>query len=529
MYSVVIKNATIIDGTGNPPVHGDIAIEGDTIVRIAEKITTSAQTIIEAGGLVVAPGFIDAQNHSDSYWQLFDNPSLDSLRAQGYTTIAIGHCGASLAPLLSGDSLQALQKWHSLEGVNVNWSSFDEFAHTLEQKSFGCNVASLVGYNTLRRGLVGDALSALGTQEIKTLLGILSDSMKAGAYGLSTGLSYGHELSVSMLELKDFAELVAKQDGLLSVHLRNEGDRIMESINEIVDLATETGVRVKLSHLKIAGHKQWHLFEEVQDALETARHQGINISFDVYPYETVWQSIVSYLPAWVRIGGRDHISSQLKDPVQRRKVLDYLHTADNRLSELFIVSTANKLNVVGKKLSQIAKDLEISSEETLLKLIENGGSEIMVFDESLDPQHVTALMMHPFSLIATDGAGFPNPQQVKGGIINDKLVHPRCFGTVPTFLATVRETNALSLSEAIYKLTAAPAAVLGLDRRGQIAVGNFADLVIFNPSTIQATATVMHPYRFPQGIQHVLINGQLTQYNGILLKQISGQMLRKMA
>ncbi len=528
MYSAVIKNATIIDGSGEPPIHGDIAIEGDKIVRIAESILTNAHNIIDAAGLVVAPGFIDAQNHSDSYWQLFDNPGLDSLRAQGFTTIAVGHCGASLAPLLSRESLFALQKWHSLEGANVNWSSFDEFLSVLSTQRFGCNVASLVGYNTLRRGLARDNTDALDTQEAKTLMHVLTESLKSGAFGLSTGLSYGHELSVTNMELKDFAGLVAKADGLLSVHLRSEGQRIVESIDEVLELAEETGVRLKISHLKITGKNQWHLFEEVQDRLETARHRGIPVWFDVYPYDTVWQGLTAYMPAWIRLGGRLQMLEELRKPLQRRKVLDYLHTIDTKISELQIVSTANNLNVVGKRLSQIAKDLEISSEETLLLLVENGGSEIMVFDSSLKPEHMTALMMHPLSLIATDGAGFPNPEVVTGGVINDRMVHPRCFGTAPKFLSIVRDTNALSLAEAIRKLTFAPAQALGLKDRGLLKEGYYADLVIFNPSAIEDTATLTHPYKFPKGIAHVLVNGIQTMHDGVLLKTTSGQILKKM-
>lgn len=527
MYSVIIRNATIIDGTGSAPRHGDIAIEADKIVRIADIIPTQAHTIIDVAGLVVSPGFIDAQNHSDSYWQLFDNPPLDSLRAQGYTTISIGHCGASLAPLLSRESLLALQKWHSLEGVNVNWSTYSEFLELLATKRYGCNVASLVGYSTLRRGLVGNTQEALGVQEAKTLLYILEDSFMNGAFGLSTGLSYGHELSVTNIELADFASVVAKYNGILSVHLRSEGERVTESLDEVLDLAKQTGARLKISHLKITGKDQWHLFEQVQDRLEIARHQGISVWFDMYPYDTVWQGIASYLPSWARLGGRQRMLAQLQDPMARRKILDYLHNLDSKISELLIVSTVNKLNVIGKRLSQVAKDLDISSEEALLLLIENGGCEILVFDQSLHPEHINALMMHPLALIATDGAGFPDPATVIGGKVNDRLVHPRCFGTAPRFLAAVRETNALSLSDAVRKLTYAPAQVLGLEKRGQIVEGYFADLVIFNPSSIVDQATLLNPYRFPKGISHVFVNGVQTMHDGVLLKNLGGQILKK--
>ncbi len=527
MYSVIIKNASIIDGTGGQPRHGDIAIEGDQIVSIADTVEAAAQTIIDAQGLVVCPGFIDVQNHSDSYWQLFDNPSLDSVRAQGFTTIVVGHCGASLAPLLSRESLSALQKWHSLEGVNVNWSSFGEFLDALSASPLGCNVASLVGYSTLRRGLVGSSANALQTQESKTLRSFLEQSMTQGAFGLSNGLGYGHELSVTPMELKDFAETVAQRSGLFSVHLRNEDEFIIESLDEMLELARDTGVRLKISHLKLYGKNDKHIIEHMLDRLETARHQGVEVWFDVYPYDTVWQGITRYLPSWIRIGGREHILQELKNPTTRKKVLEYLQTSVTVLPELLVVSTANKLNVVGKRLSHIAKDFEITSEEALLLLIENGGTDIMVFDHALDPKTVESLVMHPFSLVATDGAGFPSPNGVVSGVINDRLVHPRCFGTAPKFLADVRDTNAISLSEAICKLTGTAAKVVGITDRGELAVGKKADIVIFNPSTIIDTATLTNPYRFPHGIEHVLVNGEPTVKAGLLLKSVYGRVLRK--
>lgn len=526
MYSLVIKNATIIDGTGSVPFRGDIAIEQDKIIAIAAKITTNAENTIDAHGLVVSPGFIDIQNHSDSYWQIFDNPSFDSLRAQGFTTILVGHCGASLAPLISSEALNAFQKWHSLEGTNINWSSFSELASHLSTKRFGCNVASLVGYSTLRRGLVGSSNESLDVQETKTLEHLYEQSLSAGAFGLSSGLSYGHELSVSPLELRDFINITAKANGLFSVHLRNEGEGILESIDSLIELIGESGVRTKISHLKIQGKNNWQFHHDLLDKLETARHRGIKIQFDVYPYDTVWQNVSQYLPAWAKLGGRQQILAHLKDSVQRKKIIDHIHTAHNNVGSIFVVSTANKLNVIGKKISQIAKDFETSSEEALLLLIEHGGEEILVFDQSLSSDNVNSLIAHPLSLIATDGGGFPNQSQVSGGMINDRLVHPRCFGTSAKFLQIVRDTNSISLSEAIHKLTLAPSQAIGLVKRGSIAVGNYADLVIFNPSGVSDQATITNPYREPKGIEYVIINGMITGQHGILLNNLSGQFLR---
>ncbi|HEX3095534.1 MAG TPA: D-aminoacylase, partial [Patescibacteria group bacterium] len=197
MYSLLIKNATVIDGTGKAPIKADVAVEGDRIVNIGQDIKSSAQEVIHADGKVLTPGFIDLQNHSDSHWRLFDGPGLESMITQGYTTVMVGNSGASLAPLISESALLSLQKWHTLEGVNVNWRSFAEFAETMEEQKFGANIASLVGYSTLRRGLIGDRQTPVSVSELETLKRLAEDAINEGAFGISTGFAYAHEANIS--------------------------------------------------------------------------------------------------------------------------------------------------------------------------------------------------------------------------------------------------------------------------------------------------------------------------------------------
>ncbi|MEK7161100.1 MAG: amidohydrolase family protein, partial [Patescibacteria group bacterium] len=251
MYSLLIKNALVVDGSGNVPQILDVALQGDEIANIAPAITSSAQNVIDAKGKVLAPGFIDPQNHSDSYWQLFDNPSLDSLITQGYTTILTGNCGASLAPLLSSEALLSVQKWHNLEATNINWQSYSEYLDVLSEKKFACNVAGLVGYSTLRRAIVGDQIRSLEKNEIAALKLVLEESLKNGAFGLSSGLSYAHEIIISELELYELAKILKAKDALFSVHLRSEGGELVEAIDEALDIAKNTGVNLKVSHLKV--------------------------------------------------------------------------------------------------------------------------------------------------------------------------------------------------------------------------------------------------------------------------------------
>ncbi len=520
MYSLLIKNAKVIDGSGKPGEILDVAVQGDEIVNIDKSISTGAETIIDASGKILTPGFIDIQNHSDVYWQLFDNPSLDSLITQGFTTIIVGNCGASLAPLLSKDSLLSIQKWHSLEGINVNWQSFSEYIETLSRTRLACNVASLVGYSTLRRGLIGDQVRRLEKNELEALKNILQESLEAGAFGLSSGLSYAHEVIISELELFELAKIVKKEDALLSIHLRSEGSEVVEAVEEALDIARNTETKLKISHLKVKGLQNWDKAEQVSGLIETAYHRGLPVHFDAYPYDTMWHPLYTYLPKWAVEGGRDLMLKHFADPVQRKKILAYLSNLGVRFAEVIVASTANKLNFTGKTIGQISQNMEVSSEQAVLHLIENGGSEVLVFEKNLDPKQVEQFINHPLSFIATDGGGFGLNQR-------DKLVHPRAFGSATKFLFQTLKDKKISIEEAVRKLTSAPAEKLSLRKRGQLKIGNFADLVLFNPYKIADRSTYQNPFMFSEGIDYVFVNGKAVISKGIMTGQLPGYTLRK--
>lgn len=520
MFSLLIKNAKVIDGTGTQAYKADVAITGDQISSIAPVINAEAQSIIDASGKILSPGFVDIQNHSDVYWQLFDNPQLDSLITQGYTSILVGGCGASLAPLLSPSALLSIQKWHNLEGTNINWQSFSEYIEALSRTRTACNIASLVGYSTLRRGMVGEEIRKLEKNEIAGLEKALRESLEAGAFGLSSGLSYAHEMSISEIELFELAKTVKKFDALMSIHLRSEGSEVVEALEEALDIARSTDANIKISHLKIRGEQNFNKMEQVVNILDTAYHQGLNVHFDSYPYDTIWQVIYSYLPKWAIEGGRTVMLRHFNDPVQRNKILAYLNNSGVKFSDLIIASTSNNLNFTGKTIGQIAQNLEVSSEQAVLHLIQNGGSEILVFEKNLNSDHIEEFISHPLSFVATDGGGFSQ-------VGKSKLIHPRCFGTATKVLKWARETKHLSLEETIFKLSLGPAQKMGLKKRGSIAPGNFADLVIFDDSTVSDRSTYENPYQFSQGIQHVFVNGQPVVTDGKITGILPGYALRK--
>lgn len=520
MYSLLIKNATIIDGTGKAPVQADLAVNGDRIVNIATNINSSAQEVVHANGKTLTPGFIDIQNHSDSHWRLFDGPLLESMITQGYTTIMVGNSGASLAPLISEHALLSLQKWHALDGVNINWQSFAEFAQACSAQKFGPNVGSLVGYSTLRRGLIGDRQTPVSISELQTLKRLADDALNEGAFGISTGFAYAHETNISDVELYEIAQIVAKHNAYLAVHLRNESEGVIDSVREVISVAEQAQANVKISHLKIRHKQNWPLIKEVLEEIEAARHRGANIHFDVYPYTSTWQPLYTYLPSWATTGGRLQLLEVLRNPTQRAKVLSALNTSESDIPALLIASTSAKLMVTGKPISAIAADFGTTSEEAVLHLIENGGSEILVFDNSLNEQNVETFCNHSLSFIATNGSGYSTSD-------NTKLVHPRCFGTAVKFLKNVYSSKSIPLPEAIRKLTSGPATKVGLTDRGIIAVNAKADLLLIDMEKVDSKSTIQNPFQYAQGILQVWVNGQKAVVNGSVTGSLAGTFLIK--
>ncbi|HEX3099461.1 MAG TPA: amidohydrolase family protein [Patescibacteria group bacterium] len=520
MYSLLIKKATLIDGTGAAAITADVAINGDRIVNIATEINSPAQEVVHADGKILTPGFIDIQNHSDSHWRLFDGPLLESILTQGYTTIMTGNSGASLAPLISEQALMSLQKWHTLEGANINWRSFAEFAESMSTQTFGVNVASLVGYSTLRRGLIADRQSAVSVEELQTLKRMADDALNEGAFGISTGFAYAHEANISDVELYELAKIVADHNAYIAIHLRDESGSVIESVREVIAAAEQAQASVKISHLKIRHKENWALSTDVLAELEAAWHRGVNVHFDVYPYTSTWQPIYTYLPSWATMGGRLQLLELLKDPTQRAKVLSALNTSETNIPELIIASTSAKLMVTGKRVSTIAAGFGTTSEEALLHLIENGGSEILVFDTSLSEQVVNDFCNHSLSFIGTNGSGYSITD-------TNKLVHPRCFGTAPKFLHNVIANKAISLPEAIRKLTSGPAKKIGLTDRGIIEVNAKADLVLFDKEKINSLASMANPYQYADGIEQVWVNGQKAITAGSLTGVKGGVFLKK--
>jgi N-acyl-D-aspartate/D-glutamate deacylase len=521
-YDILIKSGTLFDGKGNPPKITDIGIKGEVIADIGALKNSSAKQTIDATGKYVTPGFIDITNHSDTHLTIFKYPNLESLLLQGITTIIGGNCGASLAPLASREALGAIRKWADLSEINADWVTVKEFLDTLERIGLPVNFGTLVGYGTLRRGVIGEKVKILSPEEREEIKLLLERSLKEGALGISLGLAYGHERISETEEIIDIVKPVREYGGLVKIHLRSEGKDIFPSVNEALRIAREADVPVEISHMKAIGRKAWIKFNEVLSLIDNAVSSGIRVNFDVSPYATTGSSLYLLIPAWAREGGFEELFQKIDNSKDREKILEELKSYTIHPDKIVVVS-AKMPNLTGYTLEEIASRSGLSPEETLLEIVRSNEGRVSIIGKTVSAVNVKRALMHPASLIASDGAGYSEDEK-KSGV----LVHPRSFGAFPHFWHVfVKEKGLLSPEEAIRKMTYAPALKFGLKNRGEIRKGSFADILIFTPETFEDRATYQNPYQYPVGLDWVLINGKIAVKEGKIQGIKAGNILRK--
>lgn len=522
-FDILIKNGTVVDGSGKKPAFkSDVGIIEDKIFSVSNLSSSKGRKEIDAQGLIVCPGFIDVQNHSDSYGSLLRDNHLESLIRQGITTILIGQCGSSLAPLLKG-SLASIQKWSAIEGFNVSWKSVAQFFDTVAKSKASVNVTTLVGHATLRRDFTGDQSRVLNQKENEQLELLLRRSLKEGAQGLSLGLAYAHERLTQEEEIQRLLKIIQKENKVVSFHLRHEGSRIFASLNEVISLLHHFPVKAKISHLKLIGEKSMATAEKVLRILENASQEGLPLYFDIYPYLASAVVLYLLLPEWATATGRAELIKSITTPARRQDIIRYLKEQQYPYGKITIATTSLSQNLIGKSLAQLARDQNLSPEETILNLIVASRDQTVVFWHGLDEGVMETLLRHPLAMIATDGSGYSLRER-----LNNIVPHPRSFGTTAKILGRyVREKRILSLEEAIFKMSGLPAQWLDLDQRGKIVKGNYADLVIFDPHTIQDLSSYDNPFKHPNGIEYVLVNGHLAVERGEYTNSLSGKILKK--
>lgn len=533
----MIKNGRIIDGAGNPWYKGDVGVIDGKIHAIGKLGKHDAQNTIDASGLFVVPGFIDAHSHADHETLVYKD--MENITHQGITTVAAGQCGSTPAPLSDINREQAQKtKDNSLpEGINLKltWSSFDDYLKEEEKTNLGANVAHMVGHGAIRAASMGYENRAPTSSELDQMRQYTAEAMESGAYGLSTGLIYPPGIYAKTDEIIELAKIAAKYSGIYDSHIRGEGKSLMNSLNEALEVGFKAGIPVQISHHKIASKSIWGSSLETLQMFMDARAKGLDVTVDQYPYKAGSTGLMTLLPPWVHDGGREKALERLRDPELRarmkREIENGIEGWENFGGELgwenvFVTSVKSEENkpVEGLNMAEIKEHRGSPDEFTALYqlLLEEEGTAGMVIFYG-DEEDVKRIMRHPLHMVGTDAGCCAT----EGPFYSGKP-HPRHYGTYPKVLGKyVREEGNLTWEEAIRKMTSFPAQRFGIIDRGLLRPGMCADITIFNPETVIDKATYKDPHNYPAGIPYVIVNGGITISMGEYTEKNYGRTLRK--
>lgn len=507
-YDLVIRNGSIYDGSGSEPYVGDLAVEGDQIVAIGQ-VRGEGREEIDAAGMAVAPGFINMLSWANRSL-LEDGRGMSDIR-QGVTLEVFGE-GWTMGPINSS-MRQELQAQMGESGVAIGWTTLGEYLENLEEKGISPNVASFVGATTVRIHELGEQDVDPNPDQLARMRALVRQAMEEGAMGVGSALIYAPGNYAETRELVALAEEAGRCGGMYISHMRSEADEIGSAIDEVITIAREAGLPAEIYHLKLAGKRNWDRLPEIVAKIEDARRSGIRLTTNMYLYTAGGTGLDAVIPPWVQAGGRDAMLERLQDPATRARILQEMRAEESDWENLLraaggdgvlLVNSENPefQPLMGKTLAQIAALRGTSVEETAVDLVLQDG-QIGAIYFMMSEENIAKQAALPWMSFGSD-ASAPAAE----GETLDSAAHPRTYGNFSRLLGKyVREEEALPLARAIRGLTALPASNLGLRQRGSLAVGNFADIVIFDPTTISDHATYNAPHQYATGVTEVFING----------------------
>ncbi|MFU8780450.1 MAG: N-acyl-D-amino-acid deacylase family protein [Kiritimatiellia bacterium] len=515
---IKIRNGLVLDGTGKDAYQADVCIERDHICAIEPDSQMPADKILDAKGLIVCPGFIDVHTHSDAYILL--EPNAPSKMHQGVTTEIVGNCGASCAPLYGESRMPADWTAHEYPGT---WQTVADYRQLLEKVVPGPNIVLLVGHNTIRAGVMGYQPHPATPEEIRRMAKRLEQAMDEGARGLSTGLVYNPGRFAESNEVNELTKIVAAYNGIYTSHMRSESSKLLEAIDETLAYGLHTGARVQISHLKAYGKANWHLLEPAIERIHAAKTRGLEVFADRYPYTASCTDLDIIFPDWALAGGPDAIRTRLRDPQQKSRLLAELKQKETAYwQSITIGSTVHPDNqaFAGKPLWKVARTLAVHPAEAALLIAEKDELRTAAFFHGMDESNMLRVLAEPYVMIGSDAS-----LRAPTGPLSHDWPHPRAYGTFPRFLRMSLDAKTVPLPEAIRKMTSLPAETFRLAQRGIIRKGFAADIVVFDPETIQDQSAFDRPHAIASGIKHVIVNGTLTLENSQLTNQRNGSFL----
>ena len=544
----LIKNGTIIDGQGTLAFVGDVLVEDDRIVEVIPagelqnfKIS-EPQNLIDASGLIVSPGFIDAHTHSDAY--LVIEPDAPSKVTQGITTEINGQCGGSVAPRYGEARLSS--DWAAVLGGRLTWRSLAEYREVLAAAKPAVNTVQFIGHNTLRSSVIGYAARAAGDEDLREMSRLLDESLDAGGWGLTTGLIYQPGKYSTPAEVAALAKVAAAKGGYYATHMRSEGDHILEAIDEVIELVKTTGIRAEISHLKTSGRKNWHKIDAVLDKIEGAMSEGLLLGSDRYPYCAAGTDLDVVLPDWAQEGGAPAELARLQIANLRAQIIAEINALDRDWSTVMIGGTWAEENkrYSGKTVAEIlgletldfrpglassvssplkssVLSLKSSPGELITSILLADGCKTGAFFFGMSEENLAKIYSRPWIVPGSDAS-----LRAPWGPLGKDHPHPRAYATMPEFYRRVRALG-FSREETVARMTSVIADRFGIRGRGRIEKGAYADLVIWNEAEFKAKATFTDPHQFTGGVKAVMTNGVISYCDGKFTGNRGGRFLER--
>jgi N-acyl-D-amino-acid deacylase len=529
-FDVLIKNGQIMDGSGNPSYIGNVGINADTIAALGTLKNATGKLEIDATGLVVAPGFINMLSWATE--SLIEDGKSQSDIRQGVTLEVFGE-GWSMGPLSDKMKKELLKNQGNIK-FDIEWTSLGEYLDFMVKKGVSPNIASFIGATTIRINHIGYEDRVPTDEEMASMKAMVRQAMEQGALGVGSSLIYAPAFYSSTEELIELCKVASEYDGMYISHIRSEGNRLLQSIDELIQIADKASIRAEIYHLKMAGKDNWNKFDDVVKKIDSARTAGLLITTDMYTYTAGATGLDASMPPWVQEGGYDKWAERLKDPEIRERVYNEMTTATDEWENLmYAAGTSDNLLLVGfkndslrhytgKTLSEVAKIHGKSPEETAMDLVIADGGRVGTVYFLMSEENVKKAIALPYMSFGSD-ANSSAPE----GVFLESSTHPRAYGNFSRILGKyVRDEKVISLEEAIYKLTSLPATNLKIEKRGAIKKGHYADLALFNPDEVQDNATFEDPLQYSTGMIHVFVNGIQVLKNGDHTGAMPGKVVR---
>ncbi len=527
-FDLIIKGGTILDGLGNEALQADIGINESLIRKIGNIPIAQGKSVIEAKDLTVCPGFIDVHDHTDI--ELLVNPKAESAIRQGTTTLVSGNCGSSPFPLTEKTYEEMKERLDEEYGLDLTWDDITGFFSRLEEKGMALNFSSLVGHGRIRGASMEFDDRPPTQEELEKMKMMVEENIEKGAVGFSTGLEYAPGGYAHPDEIIELCHVAARSGGIYATHMRNEGDSLLESLDETIEAARKTGIGVQISHFKIAYPRNWHKVDDALTKIEEAKTEGISIFCDRYPYIAGSTDLSYYFPLWARQGTTEEFLARLEASNLEEKLRTHVAEQEKKLGSwdrVVIASVFSEENrrFEGKSVLQGAKELKKDPFSFMKDLLIQEKNRVGMVTFMMKEENLRKILAHPLVGVGSDGSAI-----APYGPLGRGKPHPRHYGTFPRVLGKyVREEKIVPLEEMVKKMTSIPAEKFGFQKRGSLQKDYHADIVVFDIERVIDKATWTEPHQFPVGIEYVLVNGQVVVEKGEHTGNLPGMVLRKHA